>query len=449
MEIVPSIMQECFIPIQYRFSPEAIKNCLQEVLSEGNINSQVSAPANNDYMTKKHRDDIIKKHTEQYTTKYYESDRRWHSFLPDENSPRKKKPIAKRKWEDLADEIVAYYEAQEEDTKRKRITLRQFYPEWFTYKWRDTNNSNYMKHIDGEWNRFYVDDPIIDRPVVELTALELKNWARNKIISCKMNKKQYYNMAVIIRQSLEYLVELAILPTNHYAEFKIKASLFTPTVSKDAEFEVFNEEEEHLLKELAQKEFAEHPNRIATLAVLINFSLGLRVGELVALKWKDLRDSYLYIRRMEQQQYEKLDNGKWKKHLEVVEHPKSDAGYRTLYVVSSAMELFNKVRDVNLQNGYSCDPEDYIFMYRKHRLTANSIDSHYERYCKELGIKKKGNHKARKTTLTKIADNPNINLKDAMNWAGHRDVKTFINHYCFSRYSDEQKRQELEKTLNV
>ena len=62
MEIVPSIMQECFIPIQYRFSPEAIKNCLQEVLSEGNINSQVSAPANNDYMTKKHRDDIIKKH---------------------------------------------------------------------------------------------------------------------------------------------------------------------------------------------------------------------------------------------------------------------------------------------------------------------------------------------------------------------------------------------------
>lgn len=449
MEIVPSVMQECFIPLQYRFSPETIKNCLQEVLSEGNINSQVSAPADNEYMTKKHRDEIIKKHTEQYTTKYYESDRRWHSFLPDENSPRKKKPIAKRKWEDLADEIVAYYEAQEEDTKRKRITLRQFYPEWFTYKWQDTNNSNYMKHIDGEWNRFYVDDPIIDRPVVELTALELKNWARNKIISCKMNKKQYYNMAVIIRQSLEYLVELGILPTNHYAEFKIKAFLFTPTVSKDAEFEVFNEEEEHRLKELAQKEFAEHPNRIATLAVLINFSLGLRVGELVALKWKDLRDSYLYIRRMEQQQYEKLDNGKWKKHLEVVEHPKSDAGYRTLYVVSSAMELFNKVRDVNLQNGYSCDPEDYIFMYRKHRLTANSIDSHYERYCKELGIKKKGNHKARKTTLTKIADNPNINLKDAMNWAGHRDVKTFINHYCFSRYSDEQKRQELEKTLNV
>ena len=152
---------------------------------------------------------------------------------------------------------------------------------------------------------------------------------------------------------------------------------------------------------------------------------------------------------MEQKHYEQLVNGKGKKHLEVVEHTKSDAGYRTLYVVSSALELFNKVREANLRSGYSCEAEDYIFMYRKHRITANSIDSHYERYCKQIGISKKGNHRARKTALTKVADNPNINLKDAMEFAGHRDVKTFINHYCFSRYSDEQKRQELEKTLNV
>ena len=175
----------------------------------------------------------------------------------------------------------------------------------------------------------------------------------------------------------------------------------------------------------------------------------MRVGELVALKWKDLKDSYLHIRRMEQKQYEQLENSKWKKHLEVVEHTKSDAGYRTLYVVSSAMELFDKVKEANLRNGYTCEAEDYIFMYRKHRITANSIDSHYERYCKQIGISKKDNHKARKTALTKVADNPNINLKDAMEFAGHRDVKTFINHYGFSRYSDEQKRNELEKTLNV
>lgn len=130
-----------------------------------------------------------------------------------------------------------------------------------------------MNHIDCEWKRYYEHDPIVDRPVVEFTTLELKNWARNKIITGKLNKKQYYNMAIIIRQSLEYLVEFGELPCNHFAEFKIKASLFTTVIPKEAQQEVFTEEEEKKLKELAAAEFAEHPNRTAAHAVLINFSL--------------------------------------------------------------------------------------------------------------------------------------------------------------------------------
>ena len=442
-------VQECFIPEQYTSSPEIIKNCLQEVLSEGMIATQVSAPVENEDMTKKQRENILKKHMEQYTTKYYESDNRWHSFLPDATHPRKMKPIAKRKLEDLEQAIIDYYTEQEEANKRKRITLRTLFPEWFDYKWQDTNNSAYMKRIHHDWKRFYENDAIIDRPIVEMTTLELKNWARNKIIKEKLTKKLYYNMTVIIRQSLDYLVELGELPSNPFSNFKIKSSLFTPVVAKEAEYEVFNEVEEQQVKELALEDFTTHPHSASAIALVANFSLGLRVGELVALKWKDLKSPYLQIRRMEQKQYDKLENGKWKSHLEVVEHTKSDAGYRTLYVVSSVLELFEKVKEDNLKRGYSCEPEDYIFLYRGNRISSKSITNKYEKYCKALGIIKKTNHKARKTCLTKIADNANINLKDAMEFGGHKDVQTYIKHYCFSRYSDEQKREELEKTLNL
>ena len=386
---------------------------------------------------------------EQYTTKYYESDNRWHSFLPDATHPRKMKPIAKRKWEDLEQAIIDYYTEQEEANKRKCITLRTLYPEWFDYKWQDTNNSGYMKRIHQDWKRFYENDAIIDRPIVEMTTLELKNWARNKIIKEKLTKKLYYNMTVIIRQSLDYLVELEELSSNPFANFKIKASLFTPVVAKEAEYEVFNEVEEQQIKALALEDFETHPHSTSAVALIANFSLGLRVGELVALKWKDLKSPYLQIRRMEQKQYDKLEDGKWKSHLEVVEHTKSDAGYRTIYVVSSVLELFEKVKEDNLERGYSCEPEDYIFLYRGNRISSKSITNKYDKYCKALGIIKKTNHKARKTCLTKIADNANINLKDAMEFGGHKDVQTYIKHYCFSRYSDEQKREELEKTLNL
>jgi len=243
-------VQECFIPEQYTSSPEIIKNCLQEVLSEGMIATQVSAPVETEDMTKKQRENILKNHMEQYTTKYYESDRRWHSFLPDETHSRKMKPIAKRKWEDLEQAIIDYYTEQEESNKRKRITLRTLYPEWFDYKWPETNNSAYMKRIHHDWKRFYENDAIIDRPIVEMTTLELKNWARNKIIKEKLTKKLYYNMTVIIRQSLDYLVELGELSLNPFSNFKIKSSLFTPVEAKEAEYEVFNEIEENKSKNL-------------------------------------------------------------------------------------------------------------------------------------------------------------------------------------------------------
>lgn len=98
-----------------------------------------------------------------------------YSFLPDENHPRKMRPIAKRKFEDLEQAILAYYEEQEQLNNRRKITLRKFYPEWFQYKWQETNNSNYMKHIDGKWKRYYLDDEIIDKPIIDLTTLDLKN----------------------------------------------------------------------------------------------------------------------------------------------------------------------------------------------------------------------------------------------------------------------------------
>ena len=225
MPIMKPIVQEPFIPESYTSSLAIIKNCLQEVLEDSILKPQVSAPANED-MTKKHRDTILKKHMEQFTIKYYESDNRWHFFLPDENAPRKMKPIAKRKREDLENAIVEFYQQQDQSEKRKQLTLRTLYPEWFAYKWQDTNNSGYMRRISVDWKRFYENDSISDRPIAELTTLELKNWVRSKIISEKLSKKVYYNMTVIIRQSLDYLVELGELPANPFSNFRINPSLF-------------------------------------------------------------------------------------------------------------------------------------------------------------------------------------------------------------------------------
>ena len=59
MEIVRPTVQEWCIPVQYTSSPEIIKNCLQEVLSEGMMNPQASTP-DNEAMRKSQKEKIIK-----------------------------------------------------------------------------------------------------------------------------------------------------------------------------------------------------------------------------------------------------------------------------------------------------------------------------------------------------------------------------------------------------
>ena len=72
MEFVRPIVQEMFIPANYTSSPEIIKNCLKEVLEGSTLEPQAGVLDNTD-MTKKQREQIIKEHMENFTTKYYES----------------------------------------------------------------------------------------------------------------------------------------------------------------------------------------------------------------------------------------------------------------------------------------------------------------------------------------------------------------------------------------
>ena len=76
-------------------------------------------------------------------------------------------------------------------------------------------------------------------------------------------------MAIIIRQSLDYLVERGELSVNHYNEFKVNTSLFTPVIPKEPEYEVFSEKEEKDIKEMAMAEFMANPERTAPLAVVL------------------------------------------------------------------------------------------------------------------------------------------------------------------------------------
>lgn len=53
---------------------------------------------------------------------------------------------------------------------------------------------------DQDWKRYYLQDDIIDKPMYALTVQKLKDWAHKKIEDNHLNKRDYYNMAIVMKQ---------------------------------------------------------------------------------------------------------------------------------------------------------------------------------------------------------------------------------------------------------
>ena len=399
---------------------------------------------------------ILAAHLEKYSIYYCESDGRYHSYLPDETRPKGRKPVAKKTREELEAMVISFYLSRDEQEKKEKesgknqITLEKYFPIWLKVKEQETGNSNYAKRIHDDWKRYYINDPIIHKSLLSMKVIELKGWAHDKILTNHLTKKQYINMSIIIRQVYDYLVELELIPTNPYRQFKINSKIYAMPPKKTSATEVFNEDEEKLVKAYLLGEYNKNPSIITPLAILLNFYLGLRIGELAAIKYGDLMPDgkYIHIQWMEARQFRVTPEGKYIQYVTVVPHTKTDQGDRFLYLVPQAREILDMVLEYNRQHGLGGRPEDCIFYNRyDDPLRTWTIAKCYRRTCEDLSIIRKSNHKVRKTCITKLADNPNINLKYAMEFAGHKDVQIFIENYCFSRYSQEKTQMELENTL--
>ena len=174
----------------------------------------------------------------------------------------------------------------------------------------------------------------------------------------------------------------------------------------DIQTQVYLVEERKQIVDEALKDFAER-RHTTSLAVALYFQLGLRVGELV------------------------------------VDHTKTDAGQRNVYLTGKAKKYLNMILDCNKENGYK--DGDYLLSDENGRIHELTINSHIRRYCNLLGMPIKSSHEIRKTYISNLIDS-GLNINKVRALAGHESELTTYNSYCYSRLSDKQTEDLLEKT---
>ena len=349
--------------------------------------------------------------------------------------------------EKLEKAILEHYLNEEDKKILPEIqTLREIYPQWLKYKYAHTASSSYIKRIDNDWKKYYLNNKIIDKPIHQLTYIELDTWAHSLVNSLSLTKKQYFNMTVIMRQCLEYCCDMNYISTNPFHRVKIDKKLFTKTPKPKNYTQVFLEEEEVNLCKYLLDEYEHNPKVLTPLAIVLNFQLGLRIGELVALKWEDIHDNYICIQRMEVATYS-INNDciVVKNGADIAEYTKSDAGEREVYLNSESRKILKLIKKSSIK--YSLYSDDFIFVNPKcKRITISSLEKYLYRRCEKTNIAQKSSHKIRKTYISSLFDK-GLNIDKIREIAGHSDERTSLHNYCFNRKNDTTTEKLLEKDI--
>ena len=410
-----------------------------DILSFAIANGIINIDDVQNKMKEEQRNKILKKH--KYAI-FQGKDGRWRTTLPDDTKKNGRRLIAKTTKEKVEEEIITYYTLEEDKEIVKDLkAFKEMYIEWIQYKALHTTSDSYPKRIDNDYKKYYKDTDIENRRIADLNFVYLDKWANSLIKDNNLTKKQYYNATIIIRQCLDYCVDLNIIPTNPFTRVKINKKMFAKPIQKPSETQVFLEDEEQRVYDYALFKHKNKPKFITPLAIALNFNLGLRVCELVSIKWSDIDGDYITIQREEVAVYKFVKNEFERNGYKVVDHAKSDAGVRSLYLNSRAKDVLKLIKETNEHYGYY--DNGYVFVsYHNRRLTTGSFNDYLYNLCDELDINRKSSHKIRKTYISSLFD-AKLNINTIREIAGHEDERTSLHNYCFER----KNKTDIEKAL--
>lgn len=369
---------------------------------------------------------------------FQDKDGRWKTTLPDKTKKNGRRLIAKKNLNELNKVVANFYEEDEKINNNpilrisKNATLEELYPFWFESRRLEVKNVRTVKRNHQEWKRYYLGTPITKIPMKKLTVNELKDWAHKMIDDNQFNKRDYYDMTLIMKKCFEFAYDEGICEnTWAIAKTKINTKKLRKMTKPDNSTQVYFLDEREKIVEYSLRMFALRPWNIGILTIPFLFTTGLRIGEVVALKYDDLQENEIYVRNGEVSDYiydNESDTFKYAGKV-VEDHVKTDAGVRIVPYTDSAKKIIALVEKSSKYYNYY--DNGYIFCPASKRMVSNSIGHLITNYCSKVGIPSKSAHKIRKTYISQAISN-GIDLDTICKVSGHVDLKTTLQSYLFS-----------------
>lgn len=328
------------------------------------------------------REEILKNHSYKITLG---KDGKWRTYVKDSTKPNGCRLIKKSTEKKLQDELVKFYGEQ----KNKTLSFKDMY-----FKWREvqdrlvTDNTVYKYNTD--YKRFFKDSAFEQLPIEEITEDMIKLYFHDSIKQNKLTKGAFKKLYGYVNNTFAKAYREKIITENPMIHFVCKQFYpYCVEVDKPLNKQIFSDEEEQLILEKLHSEYVLKPNYIPNYAVELASLTGMRVGEIVALKWEDvhMEVTYPYFLINKSEKYNRstkeyfIDKTKNKK-------------IRQFPIDNKIKHLLFELKKVQFKYGFY---GEWVFANEEGRIHAPVVSSCIKNKCRQLNITEKGIHAFRKT----------------------------------------------------
>lgn len=346
---------------------------------------------------------------------------RWQTCYKDATGKKKniKAPTEDALWNKL---VSVYFSSSHID----KLTFHELYEEWFEYKKTITDSPNTMKRYAQRYTRYLEKSELHNRRVKAIDEMLLETECNRIVKDNQLTHKEWTNLKIILNGMYGYAMRKKYLCENPLSNLQIHVR-FKQQTKKTGKTETYNTDELADLNRYLDSMYAETGD-LAFIAVKLNFLIGLRVGELVALKHDDIIDGRsLHVVR------EEIRNQETGEYT-IVEHTKTNTD-RFVVLVPKAWELLKNIPRTS----------DFIFVRDGKRITARQIAYVLEKYAQRAGIKTKSTHKMRKTyaSILSAAGVPSDCIRVLL---GHSNLSTTLS-YIYNPLTEEATYNLIKKAL--
>lgn len=328
----------------------------------------------------------------------------------------KRKTISSTNYPDLIDKLYEHYFGIQ------KISFEDFFEIWMDWREKETSvTPKTRKENRFIWNSLLKDTELAKQPLKEIQVLDYINFFRHITKDRTLTRKRFNDMKSILNGMLYLAVEKGIISHNCLNDINYKQ--FAYKVEQNNCRPYTEAEREQIIKYLSGKD------DFYSMAILLDFYLVLRIGELKGLKWSDISNGYIHISRFVNDKNEVVN--------EIKGH--TSEGIRTMPLTPGAQAVLEKIYRLHFNSS------DYIFFRDGKPLATVTFNRHLKKCCEELNIEYRSSHKLRFSTASIMYKN-GVSDTELQKLLGHTTL-TMTQHYLKNIVSEQETANKMAAIL--